>query len=141
MISDLDAGWELDDPTERREARRYRLRLPVNIRLTAKRRWSSAILIDISTGGIQLRTRARLAVGSTVRIRLRDYDGNQFELKGQVLRAPCIPLPGGFVVRFDAEARELDPLFAQVLELPENDRAAFLASELRPHIEVAEGAD
>lgn len=141
MNGDLDAGWELEDPTERREAERYRLRLPVNIRLTAKRRWSSAVLIDISTGGIQLRTRARLAVGSTVQIRLRDYDGNQFELRGQVLRSPCIPLPGGFVVRFDAAARDLDPLFSQVLELPEAERAEFLASELRPHIEVSEGTD
>ena len=146
MISDLDDGWVLDegweprDPSERRESRRYRLRLPVNVRLTAKRRWSSAILIDLSSGGIQLRTRARLTVGSNVTLRLRSYDGEDFEVKGQVLRAPCIPLPGGFVIRFDAHNRELEPLFSEALKLPENDRAPFLASEIRPHIEVAEGA-
>jgi len=141
MISDLDAGWELENTAERREAQRYQLRLPVNIRLTAKRRWSSAILIDISSGGIQLRTRARLAVGNTVRIRLRDYDGQQFELRGQVVRAPCIPLPGGFVVRFEAQIPELEALLGQALELPEPERAPFLAGELRPHIEVSEGDD
>ena len=93
-----ESAWDLTDPHERREFPRYQLRLPVNIRLAEKRRWSTGVLIDLSAGGIQLRTRARIAVGNTVRLRLLDYDRHPYEVEAQVVRAPCIPLPGGVVI-------------------------------------------
>lgn len=131
-----ESSWEITDPHDRREFPRYQLRLPVNICMVHRRRWSTGVLIDLSAGGLQLRTRARLAVGNTVGLRLLDYERRPYEMEAMVVRTPCIPIPGGLVMRFRAKTTGLESLFEQARELPEPDRAAFLAAELRPHVEL-----
>ncbi len=131
-IGEPDAG------DERREHQRYRLRLPVNIRFDSTGRWSSAVLMDLSAGGFLLRTHARSVPGNTIYIKFQSYEG-KFELAGSVVRVPCIPHPGGFAVKFQPDSAGFQELLDAVAKVPHEDRAAFLAGELRPFIEVKGG--
>jgi hypothetical protein len=134
----LAEGTIDDAGDERREHHRYQLRLPVNVRFEGTGRWSSAVLMDLSAGGVLLRTSARSIPGNTIYIKFQRYEG-KFELAGSVVRAPCIPPPGGFAVKFLPGTPGLDELLAAVAELPHEERAAYLAGELRPFIEVKGG--
>jgi len=136
---DIDEG-EIgkDESDERREHHRYQLRLPVNIRFDSTGRWTSAVLMDLSAGGFLLRTHARSVPGNTIYIKFQSYEG-KFEMTGSVVRVPCIPHPGGFAVKFLPGSPGLEDLLDAVAKLPHEERAAFLAGELRPFIEVKGG--
>ena len=126
-----------EDADERRQHTRYRLRLPVNVRFESTRKWSSAVLMDLSASGFLLRTSARSVPGNAILIKFKSCDG-EYEVEGSVVRAPCIPQPGGFAVQFTPDSG-LDALLEEVDNLPAEERAAFLATELRPFIEVKGG--
>jgi PilZ domain-containing protein len=121
---------------DRRLHPRYALRLPINLRLE---RWSPAVLVDLSRGGMWLRTRARSPLGSPVRIEMHRRAGGDCAPAGRVVRALLMPGIGGFAVHFEAGGA-LDPLFDAAETLPDTHRISFLATELAPRIEISAAA-
>jgi len=122
-------------PRDRRAHPRYHVRLPINLRIE---RWSPAILIDLSRGGLWLRTRARSPLGNSVRVSLECHAGLSCAHDGRVVRALMMPQIGGFAVRF-ATDDAMHELFDAVETLPQRSRTAFLATELAPRIVIAAG--
>ncbi len=121
------------DTDERRDHQRYQLKLPINLH---GQRWSRGILVNISRGGIRLRAQPNALVGQQVRVSVRSYRGGTSSADGKVVRMLHMPRLGGFAIELDRPGALVPELFAEAERLPTSDRAAFLASELRPTIEL-----
>jgi len=124
----------LVDSDERRDHQRYRLKLPINLH---SERWSRGILVDISRGGIRLRAHPDALVGQRVRLSVRSYRGGTSRADGKVVRLLHMPRLGGFAIELDRPGALMPALFEEAERLPAGDRAAFLASEIRPTIQLS----
>lgn len=119
---------------ERRDHQRYKLKLPINLH---GEKWSRGILVDISRGGIRLRAQPSALVGQRVRVSVRSYRNGTSSADGKVVRLLHLPRLGGFAIELDRPGALVPELFAEAERLPTGDRAAFLASEIRPTIELS----
>lgn len=101
-------------------------------------RWSRAILVDLSRGGMWLRANPAETVGQRVQVKMRRYAVNHevCTAEGRVVRVSSMPRVGGFAVEFDHNDTNLGRLLDAAERLPPRDRNAFLATELRPTLEL-----
>jgi len=74
---------------ERRGNHRFRRRIPCEFEVDGQVR--SALVVDVSSGGLFLQTDAPIALGSDLTLRLRDERAGELELRGRVVRRRFTP--------------------------------------------------
>lgn len=122
------------DPADRRGHHRYQLRLPVNLHAD---RWSRGLIVDLSRSGICVAgATATARIGQRVRLSLKRYGGGQCVADGKVVRVVNQPHLGGFAIEFDRNTPTMASLIDAAERLPPRDRDSYLATELRPTVEI-----
>ncbi len=84
-----------------------------------------------------MRAQPNARVGQRVRVSVRSYRGGTSSADGHVVRLLHLPRLGGFAIELDRPGTLVPELFEEAERLPAADRAPFLASELRPTIELS----
>lgn len=129
-------GHNRNIAAEQRNHPRYQIKLPVNLH---GERWSRALLVDLSRGGMWLRANASEPVGQRLAITMRRYGADEDAVctaHGRVVRVSSTPRASGYAVEFDRNDPNLDALLDAAEALPPRDRSVYLSTELRPTLEI-----
>jgi c-di-GMP-binding flagellar brake protein YcgR len=111
---------------DRRRYPRYPLRLRVVLRLRAQRKKARAILMDMSRGGMLIKTKGELPLGSVVVISFRARPQMLCEARGRVVRVFNTQMLRGFGIDFDERNEIFDKLLTLLERLEPELRQRFL---------------
>lgn len=124
------------DFVERRKHPRYPMELRVTLRMGPKRKRSKAVLMDLSRGGMFLRTRQEVGLAQPVAVKFEARPAYECQAKGRVVRVMNTKMLRGFGVSFD-ETNENFERFLEIVErLRPDARSEFLKQVLERVVEI-----
>jgi c-di-GMP-binding flagellar brake protein YcgR len=121
---------------ERRRYPRYPLRLRVVLRLRAQRKKARAILMDLSRGGMLIRTKAELPLGSEVVVSFRARPEMHCEAHGRVVRVLNTKMLQGFGIDFDQRNDIFEKLLTLLARLEPELRQRFLKETIERDLTI-----
>lgn len=125
---------ELRATPDQRQHQRFGLGLPVTLVFGIRRQKIPGELQDISRGGCFFKSRVAVDLDRRISVVLRDAGGHTCRASGRVVRTMAYT---GFAVLFDDEgSRAVDVFIKDLAPLAPEARAAFLATELKPEIQI-----
>lgn len=124
------------DFVERRKHPRYPMELRVTLRLGPKRKRSKAILMDLSRGGMFLRSKQQVDLGRAVDVSFEARPAYACEAKGRVVRTMNTKMLRGFGVSFEETNDNFERLLEIVERLRPDARGEFLRQVLERVVDI-----
>jgi hypothetical protein len=124
------------DFVERRKHPRYPMELRVTLRLGPKRKRSKAVMMDLSRGGMFLRSRQQVDLGRGVDIKFEARPSYACEAQGRVVRVMNTKMLRGFGVSFDQTNENFERFLEIVERLRPEARAEFLRQVLERVVDI-----
>lgn len=121
---------------DRRRYPRYPLRLRVVLRLRQQRKKARAIVMDLSRGGLFIKTKADLPLGSDVVISFRARPEMLCEARGRVVRVLNTQMLRGFGIDFDERNDIFDKLLTLLERLEPELRQRFLKETIERDLTI-----
>lgn len=121
---------------DRRQHPRYPLRLRVTLRMRARRKRARAIVMDLSRGGLLLKTKAQLELGGDLVLIFRAKPDMHCEARGRVVRVMDTPVLRGVALGFDDTNETFDQLLTLLEKLPPELRQKFLKDSIERELTI-----
>jgi hypothetical protein len=121
---------------DRRAHPRYPLRLRVTLRMRTRRKKARAIMMDLSRGGMLLKTKGQLELGSELVLIFRAKPDMVCEARGRVVRVMNTPLMRGLGINFDDTNKTFDQLLTLLERLPTELRQKFLKESIERELTI-----
>jgi len=127
----------LDDFVERRQHPRYPMELRVTLRLGPKHKRSKAVLMDLSRGGMFLRSRQKVDLARPVEVKFEARPSYACHATGRVVRVMDTKMLRGFGVGFEQTNENFERFLEIVERLRPDARVEFLRQVLERVVDIS----